>query len=102
MTNDLEKQFDNAMMNIYKRAKSEASYNATRFLHMLMEHRGLETAQILLHNPTVSEGYKALWERGRLDLTVESLVLEPKWKDLFTEDELHLAKERLEKYKQKS
>lgn len=39
MTN-LEKEFDMAMMNIYHRAKSEASYNATRFLQMLQEHRG--------------------------------------------------------------
>ena len=38
---------------------------------MLHEHRGLETARILLHASSVSEGYVALWERKRLDLTVE-------------------------------
>jgi len=41
---NLGKEFDMAMMGIYRRAKSEAGYNATRFLQMLQEHRGLETA----------------------------------------------------------
>ena len=64
------------MMDIYRRALAEANYKATRFLQMLHEHRGLATAQILLHSATVSDGYTALWERDRLDLTVEALVLQ--------------------------
>lgn len=59
-------EFDQEMFRIYERARSEASYNATRFLHMLYEHRGLETAQILLHSTNVSEGYTAPWERGAI------------------------------------
>lgn len=37
--------FDQEMFRIYERARSEAHYNATRFLHMLYEHRGLKTAK---------------------------------------------------------
>ncbi len=69
----LERQFDDAMMNemnVYGQALEEG-YNATRCLQMLHEHRGLETARILLHATNVSEGYVALWERGRL-VTVRS------------------------------
>ena len=72
---ELEARFDDAMMNVYRRALKECHYNATRFLQMHYEHRGLETARILLHASDVSEGYVALWERKRLDLTVEALVL---------------------------
>jgi hypothetical protein len=36
------------IFRIYQRARTEAKYNAIRFLHMLDEHRGLETARILL------------------------------------------------------
>ncbi len=75
MPSDLEKQFDAAMMNIYHRARTEVKYNATRYLRMLGQQGGLETARILLHSTTVSEGYAALWERGRLDLTVEAMIL---------------------------
>jgi len=35
--------FDEEVFRIYERAHSKAKYNATRFLHMLYEHRGLET-----------------------------------------------------------
>ena len=71
---NLEERFDTAMMDIYRRAKSEAKYSATRYFQMLTDHRGLETARLLLHSNSVSEGYTALWERGRLDLTVEALI----------------------------
>lgn len=100
MTN-LEREFDMAMMNIYHRAKSEAGYNATRFLQMLQEHRGLKTARILLHAHHVSDGYTALWERGRLDLTVEALILQRKWYPLFLDQERGIARKRLEDYEYK-
>ena len=98
MLSDTEYRFDMAMMDIYQRARSEAKYAATRFLQMLHEHRGLETAKILLHSSTVSDGYTALWERGRLDLTVEALILQPQWNALFTDEEREVARKRLRDY----
>jgi hypothetical protein len=98
MTNDIEDCFDKAMMNIYLRARDEANYTATRFLQMLHKHRGPETARILLHSGTVSEDYTALWERGHLDLTVEALILEPEWYELFSTEEQDIARKRLKEY----
>ncbi|MCY2931268.1 MAG: hypothetical protein NTV86_17635 [Planctomycetota bacterium] len=92
------KGFDLAMMDIYRRAHSEAKYNAARFHQMLLQHGGLETARLLLHAGTVSDGYTALWERKRLDLTVEALVLRPEWEALFSESERSIAKKRLKEY----
>lgn len=91
-------QFNGRMHGIYRRAKTEASYNASKFLQMLDENGGLETAKILLNSEEPSDGYTALWERGRLDLTVEALVLEPVWEPLFTEEELTKAHKRLQRY----
>ena len=51
---------------------------------MVVERGGLLTARYLLHAPTVSEGYAALWERKRLDLTVEAMILQPEWHALFS------------------
>jgi hypothetical protein len=66
---------------------------------MLDEYRGLETARILLHSAGVSEGYTALWERGRLDLTVEAVIHDnPKWHPLFTPEELAICTKRLADY----
>ena len=99
MKDDLKGLFNLAMWNIYKRAKYEAKYNATRYLQMLDEEGGVETAHILINTSTVSDGYTALWERGRLDLTVEALIWDnPEYHELFTEDELRNAKKRLIDY----
>jgi hypothetical protein len=84
---DIERLFDKAMFSVYERALHECGYNATRFLQMLNEHGGLQTARILLHSPGLQYGFEALWERGRLDLTVEALVLKSPWNELFTEEE---------------
>lgn len=96
--NGIESEFDIAMMDIYQRANQEAGYNAIRYLQMLNEHRGLRTAQILLHALNVSDGYTALWELKRLDLTVEALILQKIWHPLFSDEERDIARRRLEQY----
>lgn len=98
MSKVLEKQFDAAMMGIYHSAWEEIKYKATRFHQMLCDHGGLETAKILLHSNNVSEGYTALWERKRLDLTVEALILKSQWDELFTEADREIARKRLSQY----
>jgi hypothetical protein len=88
----LSKQFDGAMFEIYRRAKSEAGYNATVFLQML-------SGQYLINSLKESDGYAALYLRNRLDLTVEAMVVEnARWHELFTSEELAKARARLGKY----
>jgi hypothetical protein len=92
------KEFDRRMVQIYERAKSEAGYNATYFLRMLSEHGGLETARRLVGSRQPSEGFTQLYLKGRLDLTVESLVLEETYRELFTDELLEHARSRLREY----
>lgn len=65
---------------------------------MLSEHGGLATAKRLLANPRVSDGFTALYERNRLDLTMEAHVLEDRFEPLFTEEELETARRWLEEF----
>jgi hypothetical protein len=96
---DPTKNFDMAMFEIYRRAKSEADYNATIFLRMLSDRGGLATAKFLINSPKPSDGYSQLYDRGRLDLTVEAMVVENTvWHELFTDDELNKARLRLKQY----
>jgi hypothetical protein len=96
---DLTRQFDAAMFEIYRRAQSEAGYKATLFLRMVADRGGLATAKYLINSSKPSDGYTHLYERGRLDLSVEALIAEtPKWHELFTNDELVAANNRLKKY----
>ena len=100
MPNQLEVEFHEAMLDIYRKAKSEARYNAQRFLQMVVDHGGPEAARMLIDSRTVSDGYTALYERGRLDLTVEAMVLETeKYHLLFTPVQLEVCAKRLKDYK---
>ena len=99
MPTRLEIEFHAAMESIYRRAKDEADYNATLLRGMVAEHGGLEAARILINAHSVSDGYTALWELGRLDLTVEAMVIEnPEFHTLFTDDELERCRQRLRDY----
>ena len=94
----LKKDFHVEILKVYERAKSEVKYNATRFIRMYSEKGGYETAQILLHMSDVTGGFTEMWKRGRMDLTIECFVLKPKWRPLFTEEDLNIARNRLRKY----
>jgi hypothetical protein len=98
MPTELEAQFHEAMLEIYRRAKSDAGYNANRFLGMVSEQGGYEAARTLIHASTVSDGYAALWERKHLELTVEALILKREWHGLFSEVERKIARDRLTEY----
>ncbi|MBB4931111.1 hypothetical protein F4561_001931 [Lipingzhangella halophila] len=91
----LPREFGTAMRGIYERARDEAGCPGRYFLGMLADLGPLETARKLLNAPAVSDGFAELWERGRLDLTVEALVLQEKFAPLFTEAELSTARTRL-------
>lgn len=86
------------MVQIYKRAKEETGYPANYFIKMVSELGGLEAARQLLHTPAVSEGFTTLWEKGRLDLSVEYHVLLPVFEHLFDRREREIAYRRLQDY----
>lgn len=95
----LLKEFDEEMVTIYRRARTEADYPATIFHRMLTERGGLSTAKALINSDNPSDGYTALYERKRLDLTVEAVVLEnPRWHELFEPQEIKRAARRLAAY----
>jgi TIR domain len=95
---NLEGAFHTAMVDVYQRAKREAGYHATYFIQMVSDRGGLATARHLLHASSVSEGFTALWERRRLDLTVEAVVLQERFASLFSDEERKIARDRLAEY----
>ena len=99
MPTTLELQFHDAMLNIYRRAQVECGYNATRFLQMISETNGLDAARQLLRGRDSSDGFTELWKCGRLDISMEALVLNSRWKPLFSDEERAIAKRRLEEHK---
>lgn len=94
----LEERFHCAMIEIYEAEKRETGVNAAYFLRMISDHGGVEAARRLLDKDTPSEGFTRLWEFNRLDLTVEALVLKPKFASLFSDKEMAIARDRLNQY----
>ena len=96
MMESLEEQFHEAMVGVYERARDQCRYKATRFLQMVTDLGGVGAAKRLLHTDDLSYGFEKLWELGRLDISMEALVVDPKWQSLFTEGEVATARRRLE------
>ncbi|MFF4240205.1 DUF262 domain-containing protein [Actinomadura geliboluensis] len=92
---DLAAEFHSAMLLLYALTKSEADYNASAFLSMVTEHGGVGAAKRLIASPHISDGFTALHERGRLDLSVEAHIIDPRFAALFTEGERARAAHRL-------
>jgi hypothetical protein len=85
------------MRGLYDEALKEG-YQASYFLQMLFERGGLATAKTLINSNMPSDGFTKLWELDRLDLSVEALVLDPEWRELFTSNERRCSQRRLEDY----
>ncbi len=75
--------------------KNELGYNAFRFFQMLSEIGGVETARSLINKEDVLEGFCILVEKNRPDLTVESIVVEERFRELFSDEEIGKCKKRL-------
>ncbi len=98
MSSSLEDQFHAAMLHIYEcAAQLKPPYRATRFLQMVQSSGGKVAADQLLASANPSAGFTELFLRGRenLKLSVEYLVLQQPWNQLFTEEQLEVARKRL-------
>ena len=91
----LEDQFHHAMIGVYENAKDH-DYFATYFKRMIDEYGGVEAAKRLLSKQEIQEGLMKLWGMNLLNQSMEALVIEERFKPLFTEIEIVEARRRLE------
>ena len=98
MSDSLEDQFHREMIEIFQNLLRDCTQKAAYFLEMVGGQGGVETARKLLQSNHIEHGSTALWKCGRLDLMFEYLVLQPKYADLFTEEEKEAARNRLKEY----
>ena len=75
---------------------NQYGYRPSYFLQMLNNYGPVETAIRLVTADQLHEGFTKLWELGRLDLTVEAIILRKPFNQLFTDEILQRARERLE------
>lgn len=94
-----ENQFNEKIFEIYERAKKLCDYNATRFLKKIRHDGGIEAAKTWLNpknkDKPPTKGFIKLRDNGRLDISLEALVLRDPWNKFFTPEELEVARTRL-------
>jgi hypothetical protein len=98
MVKALEDQFTDAMRDLYRLTKeaTKGEYRPTRHLQSVNNHGGVDTAKRRLREkPRPGGGLERITAIGRLDLSVECLVIQHRWRRLFTAEELDIARQRL-------
>lgn len=92
---DRAQRFDAALTAAWEAWRSEAGYIWRRFKPMVRAYGAVGTAKRQVVKPGISPGFQKLKDAGRLDLTIEALVLERDYLPLFSEAERSAARKRL-------
>ena len=93
-TDNLKEMFESEMWQVYEK-QCKVMRDPIRFRGMLVNRGGFATATQMLDSLTPGDGFMVLWEKGEQDLSVEALVLKEPWRNLFTDDQLTVARSRL-------
>lgn len=106
VTSELDLRFHDDMLDVFRLAgeatrrtrpdgTTARGYWATYFLRGVRNHGGPDYAHQLLRKERTTEGFQRLKQEGRLDLTMEALVLRPEYTELFSHEERRIAADRL-------
>lgn len=91
----LEAEFTQALEGTVEAAKAR-NYIPTYFMQMLGELGGVETAKRLLAKSEPQTGLYELWRLDLIKDSMEAVVLQDKFRSLFTPEEIAEARRRLE------
>lgn len=82
MNNHENEEFTKLLRSAVGEAE-KLKYRPNAFKKMLDAYGGFETVNRILASGKPSEGFKRLWELGRLELTCEAVIVETKWRRYF-------------------
>ncbi|HYE90808.1 MAG TPA: hypothetical protein VEA38_07315 [Terriglobales bacterium] len=93
---DLAARFEQDMVEkVYRTVGRETGYWAGYFLKSVKQYGGVGAARRALERDGISKGLAKLASLDRLDLAMETLVLDPAYAPLFTDEERTTAARRL-------
>lgn len=98
----LEKDLETDLENSLKEAKKlHAKVNFDFVYKFISDYGAIGAAKRLMNTGTdkIQSGFIKMWELNRMDLTFESIITKPKYKELFDERTISIALDRLKKFK---
>ncbi|OOB80263.1 MAG: hypothetical protein BEN19_05830 [Epulopiscium sp. Nuni2H_MBin003] len=95
---ELKKMFSQEMLNLYKKISQQIKYKSPNLLNQINKFGGYEAGLKYITTETYLTDFGILWENKRLDLSIEALLTDPKYKDIIPLDIVEFAKKRLKEY----
>ena len=96
---NLDEQYRERCLSLARELHTLLGMPSSRFLKMIDEHGAVTATRMLVHAQYPSDTFTVLWEKKRLDLTVEAvIVVERTWDPLFPETDREAARRRLLDY----
>lgn len=86
---ELEQRFEADLLHRCEQAKAAHLCNPDRLCQQIQTYGGVQTAQRLIRRGKVSDTFETLRQHGRLDLTLEALVVDSRYAELFTDAEVN-------------
>jgi hypothetical protein len=85
-------------VNVSIREMIGIGYKPHAFMTMRITEGTVNAIKKLINSNEIPSGFTTLWEKGRLDLSMEKIIQEPEWVNLFTDDDRKKAGKRLMDY----
>lgn len=98
---NLEKDLENDLLIALEESKKiNAKINFDLVLTFIKSYGSIGAAKRLMQTgmDKIQSGFIKMWELNRMDLTFESIIVNPKYSVLFDEPTINIAKERLKKF----
>ena len=82
-------EFTAALLRVIQTAQDDCGIRQTRLRQSVLDYGGVPTAKRQIKRSCASEGFDALAQAGRLELSLEALVVSAKFNTLFTDEEVN-------------
>ncbi len=97
-TEQLKKLFHQDMIDLYKQIIKSVKYKPTRLMDYINKYGGYEAAVKYISTESNVQDFAILWEKERLDLSVEALITKEQYRELFNEDIVNFCDRKLKEY----
>ena len=91
----LEKKLQQEVVKNCEIAEKEYDCKMTRILETIYRFGIVRTAQEILRKGRTSDCFDKLVEEGRIDLTMEAVIVKRQYAELFTDEEVNVCYELL-------
>lgn len=91
----LEKKLQDEVIKNCEIAEKDYNCKMTRLIETINRFGIVRTAQEIIRKGRTSDSFSKLVEANRIDLTMEAVIVNPKYSELFTDEEVNACYELL-------